>query len=140
MRRKLKMTDEKKGQGRKDESLNDRSRRDFVAMSVAAGLVATTRSASGARLQVIETNVEVKTPDGICDAAFIHPAKGSHPGVLVWPDSGGLRPAFRELGRRIAAEGYAVLTPNHLYRTARSPVFDESFDPVKNPADREKYS
>src|SRR5262245_53884678 len=139
MRRKLRMRDEKKGQGRNDESLNDRSRRDFVALSVAAGLGATARSASGAQLQVIETNVEVKTPDGICDAAFFHPAKGSYPGVLVWPDSAGLRPAFRELGRRIAAEGYAALTPNHLYRMAKSPVFDESFDPVKNPADREKY-
>src|SRR5262245_42172689 len=139
MRRKLRMRDEKKGQGRNDESLNDRSRRDFVALSVAAGLGATARSASGAQLQVIETNVEVKTPDGICDAAFFHPAKGSYPGVLVWPDSAGLRPAFRELGRRIAAEGYAALTPNHLYRMAKSPVFDESVDPVKNPADREKY-
>ncbi|HKQ72282.1 MAG TPA: dienelactone hydrolase family protein [Blastocatellia bacterium] len=134
------MTDEKKDQWLNDESVNDRSRRDFVAFSVAAGLGATTRSAPGAQLPVIETDVEVKTPDGICDAAFIHPAKGSYPGVLVWPDSGSLRPAFRELGKRIAAEGYAVLTPNHLYRTAKSPVFEESFDPVKNPADREKYA
>jgi len=133
------MTDEKKDQWLNNESLNDRSRRDFVAFSVAAGLGATTRPAAGAQLPVIETDVEVKTPDGICDAAFIHPAKGSYPGVLVWPDSGSLRPAFRELGKRIAAEGYAVLTPNHLYRTAKSPVFDESFDPVKNAADREKY-
>jgi carboxymethylenebutenolidase len=91
-------------------------------------------------LPVVETDVEVKTPDGICDAVFIHPAKGSHPGVLVWPDSNSLRPAFRMLGKRIAAEGYSVLVPNHLYRMARAPVFDESFNPVKNPADREKYS
>jgi carboxymethylenebutenolidase len=59
--------------------------------------------------------------------------------VLMWPDSGGLRPAFRELGRRIAAAGYSALVPNHLYRTAKAPVFDESFNPVKNPADRGKY-
>jgi len=69
-----------------------------------------------------ETDVNVKTSDGICDAVFIHPAKGAHPGVLIWPDSSGLRPVFRELGRRIAGEGYSVLVPNHLYRMARAPV------------------
>lgn len=133
------MTNEKKDQERNDESLADRSRRNFVAVSLAAGLGAAARSASGTELPIIETNVEVKTPDGICDAAFFYPAKGSHPGVLIWPDSGGLRPAFRELGKRIAAEGYAALVPNHLYRMAKAPVFDESFNPLQNPADREKY-
>lgn len=131
------MTDEKKGQGR-DEPPGDLSRRGFVALSLAASLNAATRSASGKELPVIETNVEVKTPDGICDAVFIHPTKGSYPGVLIWPDSLGLRPVFRELGKRIAAEGYAVLVPNHLYRMAKAPVYDESFDYEKNPADREK--
>jgi carboxymethylenebutenolidase len=133
------MTDDKKDQERNDESLSDRSRRHFVGLSLAAGLGAATSSASGKELPVIETDVEVKTPDGICDAVFIHPAKDFHPGVLVWPDSNGLRPAFRELGKRIAAEGYSVLVPNHLYRMAKAPVFDESFNPVKNPADKEKY-
>ena len=59
--------------------------------------------------------------------------------MLIWPDSGGLRPALRELGRRIASEGYSALVPNHLYRMAKAPVFGEPFDPVKNPADMEKY-
>jgi carboxymethylenebutenolidase len=59
--------------------------------------------------------------------------------VLIWPDSLGLRPVLRELGRRIAGEGYAALVPNHLYRTARAPVFRDSFDPIDNPADREEY-
>src|SRR5262245_21003867 len=68
------------------------SRREFVALSVAAGL--------GASPPVVETDVEVETPDGTCDAVFFHPAKGSHPGVLVWHDSRGVRPAFREIGRR----------------------------------------
>ncbi|HEX3228246.1 MAG TPA: dienelactone hydrolase family protein [Pyrinomonadaceae bacterium] len=81
----------------------------------------------------------MKTSDGICDAAFFHPTKDSHPGVLIWPDSGSLRPAFRELGRRIASEGYSVLVPNHLYRATRSPVFPESFDPINNQVDREFY-
>ena len=133
------MTDEKNDQERDEESLSGLSRRNFVALSLAAGLAAATRSVSGAQLPVIETNVDVKTPDGTCDAVFIHPAKGSHPGVLVWHDSPGLRPVMRDLGKRIASEGYSVLVPNLFYRAARAPVFDSSFDYARNPADREKY-
>ncbi|HST19867.1 MAG TPA: dienelactone hydrolase family protein [Blastocatellia bacterium] len=132
------MTDEKKEQERKGELLGDLSRREFVTLSLAAGLGAAAPAASGKELPVIETDVEVKTPDGTCDAVFIYPAKDSHPGVLIWPDSLGLRPVIRGLGKRIAAEGYSVLLPNHLYRMARAPVFDESFN-YQNPADRERY-
>lgn len=134
------MIGEKKDRGRDDESSGCLSRRHFVALSLAAGLAAATRPASGAGLPVVEADVDVKTPDGTCDAVFIHPAKGSHPGVLVWHDSPGLRPAIRGLGRRIAAEGYSVLVPNLFYRAARAPVFDSSFDYAKNPADRQKYA
>ena len=133
------MTDDKKDQERNDESSSDLSRRDFVALSLAAGLGAATPSTLGKDLRVVETEVDVKTPDGTCDAVFFHPTKGSHPGVLVWPDAGGLRPVMRDLGKRIASEGYSVLVPNHLYRMARAPVFDKSFDFANNPADREKY-
>lgn len=115
------------------------SRREFVALSLAAGLSAAARPAASADLRVTERSVEVKTPDGVCDAAFFHPAAGSYPGVLVWPDSLGLRPALRELGNRMAGEGYSVLVPNHLYRTDRGPGFGESFNPLKNPADAERY-
>ena len=63
---------------------------------------------------------------------FIHPTTGTHPGVLVWPDAFGLRPAMRDIGARIAAEGYAVLVPNPFYRSAKAtvnaPLFDASFD------------
>jgi carboxymethylenebutenolidase len=123
-----------------DESLSALSRRNFVALSLAAGLGAAAASASGKELPVVETDVNVKTADGICDAVFIHPVKGSHPGVLVWHDSPGLRPVMRDLGKRIAAEGYSVLVPNLFYRAARAPVFDSSFDYAKNSADREKYA
>lgn len=132
------MPDEKKDQECNDESSGDLSRRNFVALSLAAGLSAANHPASGAALPVIETHVEIKTPDGICDAVFIHPTKGPHPGVLIWPDSLGLRPTMRQLGQRIAAEGYAALVPNHLYRMAKAPVYDNSFDYANNPADREK--
>src|SRR5262245_41140141 len=123
----------------KDQQGDDLSRREFVALSLAAGLGTPARPASGVQLPVVETNVDVKTPDGTCDAAFFHPAKGSHPAVLVWPDSGGLRPAFREIGKRIAAEGYSVLVLNHLYRMAKAPVFPESFDPRNNRDDAAFY-
>jgi carboxymethylenebutenolidase len=76
-------------------------------------------------MQVVEMNVDVKTADGTCDAAFIHPTSGSYPGVLIWSDAFGLRPAMRDIGKRIAAEGYSVLVPNPFYRAiARSPPAD----------------
>ncbi len=100
-------------------------RRDFVALSVAAaGLAATAASATAANMPVTEKDVEIKTSDGTCDAAFIHPTTGSHPGVIIWADAFGLRPAMRDMGKRIAAEGYSVLVPNPFYRKAKAPVFD----------------
>jgi carboxymethylenebutenolidase len=118
------MTDDKHDRETNDEAASTLSRREFVALSVAAGLAASAGSASAAALPVVETNVEVKTPDGTCDAAFIHPATGSYPGVLIWPDAFGLRPSMRDIGKRIAAEGYSVLVPNPFYRVAKAPVFD----------------
>jgi carboxymethylenebutenolidase len=100
-------------------------RRDFVGLSVAAGLAATAGTASAA-LEVVETSVDIKTPDGMCDAAFIHPKSGSHAGVLIWTDAFGLRPSFRAMGKRLAAEGYSVLVPNPFYRVAKDPFTDAS--------------
>ena len=133
------MTDNQHDSEKQDEAVSDLSRRDFIAFSVAAGLVAAAGSASAAALPVTETNVAIKTPDGMCDAAFIHPTTGSHPGVLIWTDAFGLRPAMRDIGKRIAAEGYSVLVPNPFYRLAKAPVFDNvaSFN-FQNPADMAK--
>jgi carboxymethylenebutenolidase len=79
--------------------------------------------------QVVETDVMVPTPDGSADAALFHPAgSGSWPAVLMWPDILGLRPVFRDMGRRLAAEGYTVLVPNPFYRTKRAPIVTGSFD------------
>lgn len=130
---------EQKKSNRKDAAPSDLSRRGFVSLSVAAGLGAVSPAVSGGESPLIDTDVDVKTPDGTCDAYFIHPATGSYPGVLIWHDSPGLRPVMRELGRRIAKEGYSVLVPNLFYRTARAPLFEETFDYSK-PADREKYA
>ncbi|HUI79637.1 MAG TPA: dienelactone hydrolase family protein [Bryobacteraceae bacterium] len=110
---------------RNDEVLSDVRRRDFVGLSVAASLAAAT-SASGKELEVVETDVDIKTPDGTCDAAFIHPKSGSHPGVLIWTDAFGLRPSMREMGKRLAAQGYSVLVPNPFYRVAKNPFTDAS--------------
>jgi carboxymethylenebutenolidase len=124
-------------QNRADSPSRDWSRRDFVALTVAAGL-ASTVPALGADLPVVETNVDIKTPDGSCDAVFIHPANGSYAGVLVWPDAGGLRPAMRDIGKRLASEGYSVLVPNPFYRSAKAPVFDISKFNFRDPADMAK--
>jgi carboxymethylenebutenolidase len=129
------MTDDKRDHENNHASPGDLSRREFVALSLTAGLAAATGSASAQALPVTETNVTVKTPDGTCDAVFIHPTTGSHPGVLVWPDAFGLRPAMRDIGKRMAAEGYSVLVPNPFYRVAKAPVLDMSSFSFQNKAD-----
>jgi len=118
------------------------SRREFGALSLGVGLAAVAGApgaeAAAAR-PITETDVTVKTPDGTCDAAFIRPATGAYPGVLIWTDIFGLRPSMRGFAKRIAAEGYSVLVPNPFYRTAKAPVFDDpsKFD-FANPADMAK--
>jgi carboxymethylenebutenolidase len=110
----------------KDEAIGEGhvSRRDFT-LTTAVGLAATTVSARAA-LAVTEQNVTIKTPDGVCDAAFTHPATGSYPAVIIWTDIFGLRPTFRDMAKRLAAEGYAVLVPNPFYRTDKSPVVEDA--------------
>jgi carboxymethylenebutenolidase len=120
------------------ESSNDLSRREFVAMSVAAGIVAAAGSVSAADMPVTEKMVDVKTPDGTCDAAFIYPTTGSHPGVIIWPDAFGLRPAMRDIGKRIAAEGYSVLVVNPFYRMTKAPGVDIAHFSFTNPDDMKK--
>src|SRR6478752_7111657 len=71
---------------------------------------------------VTESDVTIKTPDGTCDAYFVHPASGTAPAVLVWPDIFGLRPAFRQMGKRLAESGYSVLVVNPFYRTKKAPT------------------
>jgi carboxymethylenebutenolidase len=71
---------------------------------------------------VTESDVTIKTPDGTCDAYFVRPATGTAPGVLIWPDIFGLRPAFRQMGKRLAESGYAVLVVNPFYRVQKAPT------------------
>jgi len=102
---------------------HDVSRREFIARSVAAGFVAATAPSFAATLAVVDSDVTVKTPDGSCDAAFIHPALGAYPGVILWADAAGLRPTMRDMAKRVAAEGYSVLVPNPFYRVSKAPQF-----------------
>ena len=74
---------------------------------------------------VTESDVNVKTPDGTADCYFVHPASGTAPGVLVWPDIFGLRPAFRQMGKRLAESGYSVLVVNPFYRVKKAPTAEQ---------------
>ena len=118
---------------------DDITRRDFVK-TTAAGFAVAAGTTLGAQ-QVVDTNVEIRTPDGTCDAAFIHPATGSHPAVVIWPDAFGLRPSMRDIAKRLATEGNSVLVPNPFYRVAKAPVFEDASNfNFGDPAQRSKLT
>jgi len=96
------------------------TRRQFGAL-VGAGVVMMLPRVVNA-VAVTESEVSVMTPDGMCDAYFIHPSAGTAPGVLIWPDIFGLRPAFRQMGKRLAESGYSVLVVNPFYRVKKAPT------------------
>jgi carboxymethylenebutenolidase len=96
------------------------TRKQFGAMLGAGFAMMLPRVANA--VTVTETDVTVTTPDGSADCYFVHPASGTAPGVLVWPDIFGLRPAFRGIGKRLAESGYAVLVVNPFYRVKKAPT------------------
>lgn len=113
----------------------DVTRRQFGALAIGAGLVAALpRLANAAETK--GKDVTIKTPDGTCDAFFVAPTKGKHPGVLIWPDIFGLRPAFRDMATRLAESGYSVLVINPFYRTQKAPTAPEHPD-FNDPATRQ---
>ena len=77
-------------------------------------------------MPVSDQVVTIKTPDGECDALFIHPATGSHPAVVFWPDAFGVRPSVHEMAKRLAEDGYAVLVPNLYYRVSKAPQYESA--------------
>lgn len=97
------------------------TRREFGAMSLGAGAVALLPRVANAAA-VTESEVKVKTPDGTADCYFVHPTAGAAAGVVMWPDILGLRPAFRDMGKRLAESGYAVLVVNPFYQSKPAPV------------------
>ena len=103
------------------EELKKYTRRDFGALAASAGLLTALPGVANA-VAVSEREVMITTPDGSCDAYFVAPSSGTAPGVLVWPDIFGLRPAFRQMGRRLAESGYSVLVVNPFYRQKKAPT------------------
>jgi carboxymethylenebutenolidase len=97
------------------------TRRQFGALTLGAGVLSLLPRAADAA-EVTDAEVQITTPDGTADAYFVHPAKGAHPGVIIWPDIFGLRPAFRQMGKRLAESGYAVLVVNPFYRKMKAPT------------------
>jgi carboxymethylenebutenolidase len=135
------------------------SRRGFGSLSLGAGLAsllpigcksadrapgpAPTAAEAGAGITptagavpTTESEVSIATPDGACDAYFVHPTTGTAPAVLIWPDIFGLRPAFRQMGKRLAESGYAVLVVNPFYRTKKAPTSSPHAD-FEDPATRD---
>jgi carboxymethylenebutenolidase len=116
---------------------NTISRREFTALSIAAGLAAATGASGATAAQMIDTDVQVTTPAGVCDAALIHPRGGAWPGVILFTDVFGLRPTMRDMAKRLAADGFTVLVPNPFYRTSKAPGLSTDID-FNNAADRAK--
>jgi carboxymethylenebutenolidase len=96
------------------------TRRQFGVL-VGAGIAMMLPTVANA-VAVTESDVTITTPDGTCDAYFVRPASGAAAGVLVWPDIFGLRPAFRQMGKRLAESGYSVVVVNPFYRTQKAPT------------------
>ena len=115
--------------------LRELSRRQFGALTLSAGLTAMLPRAADAA-DTEDSEIEIKTPDGTCDAYIVHPVKGQHPAVLIWPDIFGLRPTFRQMGKRLAESGYTVLVINPFYRTKKAPTAPEHPD-FGDPATRQ---
>ena len=111
------------------------SRRELGTLALGTSLAFALPRAANA-MDTSESEVEIKTPDGTADAYFVHPASGKYPGVLVWPDIFGLRPAFRQMGKQLAESGYSVLVVNPFYRTRKAPTAPEKPD-FDDPATRE---
>lgn len=100
---------------------NELSRRSFGALAMGVSFTTLLPTIAGAA-DTKEQEVEIKTADGTADAYFVHPSSGKHPGVLIWPDIFGLRPAFRQMGKRLAESGHAVLVVNPFYRVKKAPT------------------
>ena len=121
------------------------SRRQFTGASLAAGLAVAAgsggaRGGSAAAHEAVVTEVEIKTTAGVCDAALAQPGgQGQWPGVILFVDAFGLRPAMRDMAKRLAQNGYSVLVPNPYYRSAKAPGLPPGFS-FSNPQHREQLA
>ena len=129
------MCDERTAHDDEAAARSGQTRRGFAVLSAAALAACATPPANPEN--VSEHEVNVTTPDGVADAYFVHPASGRHPGVILWPDIRGIRPAFRTMGKRLAQSGYAVLVVNPYYRSLRGEV-SQPGESWSDPAVRER--
>jgi len=101
------------------------NRREFAGLGAgAAALAALPGCATAAEAPTASRMVTIDTPDGKADAFFVYPKKGKHPAVIMWPDIAGLRDAYKTMGTRLAAAGYAVLVVNQYYRSSPAPILN----------------
>ena len=105
------------------EALGQVTRRQFGVL-VGAGISLMLPQVANA-VAVTESDVTVTTPDGTADCYFVHPATGAAAAVLIWPDIFGLRPAFRQMGKRLAESGYSDLVVNPFYRVKKAPTAEK---------------
>lgn len=108
---------------REYEALGQVTRKQFGVLLGAGMSMMLPKVANAAA--VAESEVTIMTPDGAADCYFVHPVSGTAPGVLVWPDIFGLRPSFRQMGKRLAESGYSVLVVNPFYRTKKAPTAEK---------------
>ncbi|MBB4859121.1 carboxymethylenebutenolidase [Novosphingobium chloroacetimidivorans] len=127
------------GQAAGQGAASNLSRREFAVLGTAAALAGCTGGVAAAsdNGDLRERMVEITTTDGVADAFFVHPVKGAHPGIVMWPDIAGLREAKKVMARRLAAAGYAVLCVNQYYRGGPAPVM-ESFSEFRTPEGQAK--
>lgn len=118
------------------------TRRGF-SLGASAALTATSLSVSGCATAddvqidtVTEMAVNIATPDGEADGLFFYPSSGAHPAVIMWPDIHGVRPAFFEMARGLAASGYSVLAMNPYYRTMSGRLFEDG-QTIRDPGGRD---
>jgi len=123
------------------EQSNSISRREFTALSLAAGVAVAASTSAATADDIVDSDVSITMSSGVCDAALIHPkGKGPFPAVILFTDVFGLRPTMREMAARLAASGgYAVLVPNPYYRTSKAPGLPTTLD-FSSPADRDKIA
>lgn len=115
-------------------------RRTFTVLGASmalAGCAGGAMAAGGSPLT--ERMVSITTTDGVCDAFFVHPAKGAHPGIVMWPDIAGLRDVKKIMARNLASQGYAVLAVNQYYRAGPAPIL-KSFSEYMTPEGQAKVA
>jgi carboxymethylenebutenolidase len=107
------------------------TRREFAALGSSAAIAGCATAGADAGESLTERSVTITTEDGIADCFFVHPARGAHPGVILWPDIAGLREVKKIMARGLAASGYAVLVVNQYYRSSPAPVAESFSDFMK---------